>query len=212
MMIRICALAALSLLAICGLLVMLPRVQSYDDTALNALLDLDCPPPCFMGIRPGETTAGEAMRILQNHAWVGQTPIVTRSLFDRRTFSFQWQWNGTQPTAIDARWPGMISISQNLVQSIRVRTTLPLGNVWLALGDTNQGVALFSLDRPRHRNTTYIAVYEDFAILVRSPTAWRVARREFWGANVELESTNPENIAYFGAYPYPMPCHWVCRS
>ena len=30
--------------------------------------------------------------------------------------------------------------------------------------------------------------------------------------DVELETTNAETIAYFGSYPYPMPCRWVCRS
>ncbi len=190
------------------------RAQPYADEDLRAFLTPpeDCAPPCFMGIRPGVTTSGAAMRILQNHPWVNQPPVITRSVYDRRTFIIQWQWSGGQPTPIDTRWDGTISITQNLVQNVRVRTTLQLGNVWLTLGSTHQGVALFSLDRPRHRNTTYIAVYPDEALLVRSPTAWRIARREFWSAYVELETTNAETIAYFGSYPYPMPCRWVCRS
>lgn len=190
------------------------RAQPYDDGSLRALLNppLDCAPPCFMGIQPGKTTSGAAMRALQNHPWVGQSPVIMRSVYDRRTFIIQWMWSGEQPDVIDTRWQGTINVAQNLVQNIRVRTTIPLGNVWLALGDTDQGVALFSLDRPKHRNTTYIAVYSDISLLVRSPTSWRVARHEFWRTNVELESGNAESIAYFGAYPYPMPCHWVCRS
>ncbi len=48
------------------------RAQPYDDSELRAFLTppSGCAMPCFMGIRPGVTTADEAIAILEAHEWV----------------------------------------------------------------------------------------------------------------------------------------------
>ncbi len=64
--------AALLLSVVFLLPVLLIRAQPYDDSDLRAFLTPpeDCPAPCFMDIRPGMTTAEEAVSILDAHPWV----------------------------------------------------------------------------------------------------------------------------------------------
>jgi len=47
-------------------LIFLIRAQTYDDVELRTFLTPPegCSAPCFMGIRPGETTVGEAIALL----------------------------------------------------------------------------------------------------------------------------------------------------
>src|SRR4051812_45844003 len=49
---------------------LLIHAQPYDDHELRELLLPEgCPAPCFMGIRPGVTTADEAIKILESSEW-----------------------------------------------------------------------------------------------------------------------------------------------
>src|SRR5688572_3629883 len=72
------------------------HLQPYDDSDVRAFVapPQDCAAPCFMGIRPGETTVGEAVDILWAHPWVDQVREFTSARGQRTIF---WTWSGQQP-------------------------------------------------------------------------------------------------------------------
>src|SRR6185369_14911882 len=77
---------------------MLIHAQPYDDRELHQiLLPEDCPPPCFMGIRPGVTTVDEVIKVLQNNKWVGQIENQTQS---NLVGSITWAWSDQTPSWI----------------------------------------------------------------------------------------------------------------
>jgi hypothetical protein len=47
------------------------RIGFYDNDIIENLLEPDsCAMPCFMGIRPGETTLDEVAAIMLHHPWI----------------------------------------------------------------------------------------------------------------------------------------------
>lgn len=129
-------------LVLCGLLtalVVLIRAQPYDDAELRAFLTPPdgCPMPCFMSIRPGVTTADEAVAILEVHEWVGHMKVY----IDRtgHIYLLQWSWSGAQPPLIDGSKLAYISVRQDTVRSLTAETRIAFGDLWLALGKPDIG-------------------------------------------------------------------------
>ncbi|MBZ0299691.1 MAG: hypothetical protein K8J31_08130, partial [Anaerolineae bacterium] len=73
-MLKYWLIAAALLTATCALPIFAIRAQPFEDRAVQALVQPDCPPPCFMGIRPGVTTMREAVSMLPANAWVANGP------------------------------------------------------------------------------------------------------------------------------------------
>lgn len=205
---------ALSLTTLFTACVVLLRAQPNDDAALRALLlpDAGCAPPCFMGIRAGLTEGGQVRDLLSSHAWVARPPLSIRPINDANTQLYVWDWSGQQPKFVDTFWQGEVRVYKRIVRGVTVHTHIPFGAVWLALGGTRRGVAVFALNRADNRALMYIAVYADSGLLVRFAVPQRATRGDFWSAPVEFESANREALDYYGAYPLPQPCYWICRS
>jgi len=64
--------AVTALVALWALPILMIRAQPYHGDALTQFLlpPADCPVPCFLGVRPGVTTASEAFALLEAHPWI----------------------------------------------------------------------------------------------------------------------------------------------
>jgi hypothetical protein len=107
------------------------RAQPYDDSELRAFLTPPdgCPMPCLMGIRPGVTTADEAVAILDAHEWVSEIDFNEHQILIT-------QWTGLQPDFINTT-PATVLISSpdNEIFIIWIPIALPTGYVHLVLGE-----------------------------------------------------------------------------
>jgi hypothetical protein len=113
------------------------RAQPYDDSELRAFLTPPdgCPMPCFMGIRPGVTTADEALAILETHEWVGEIYTFNNGMTGELDY-MNWDWTGKQSNLIQAAtdtYPniGSLRITDGTVTDINVPTLISLGDIWL---------------------------------------------------------------------------------
>lgn len=97
--------------------------------------------PCFLGLRPGETTLDEALDILDHHAWVAGLDAYG----DDSQFIY---WSGAQPDFIDASEPGMVVIENGIVNKLRIPTRIRFGDLWLLMGQPQRGGFLYVRDRP----------------------------------------------------------------
>jgi hypothetical protein len=163
-----------------------------------------------MGIRAGMTEGSAVRGLLNAHEWVGRPPLSIRPINDANTQLYVWDWSGEQPRFVDTFWQGEVRVYKRIVRGVTVHTHIPFGAVWLALGATERGVAVFTLNRSDNRVLTYIAVYAGSGLLVRFAVPQRASRAEFWHAPIEFESANPEALDYYGTYPLPQPCYWIC--
>jgi hypothetical protein len=137
-MIRLLVRPMLASVFVFAALVGVIRAQPYDDSELRAILTpLDCPMPCFMGIRPGVTPIEEAVMILTAHEWATDV----RVFYNRggRLYQAQWAWSGQQPAFIDGSKLSYIYAQDGIVETINTETTVPFGNLWLILGTPDRG-------------------------------------------------------------------------
>jgi hypothetical protein len=122
----------LTLLA--ALPIALIRAQPYDDTELRAFLTPPdgCPAPCFIGIRPGVTTAQDAAVMLTTHALLLDTisPNPPRGLRVR----------ASRPDAlVEDRVFSYLDVENNVIQWIQMHTNISLADVWMAFGPPDWG-------------------------------------------------------------------------
>jgi hypothetical protein len=124
--------------------VLLIRAQPIEEQDLRAfLISPGCAPPCFLGIRPGVTTVGEAIAILENHAWVEHVqpyyigPDATSS--ESRGWAY-WDWKESasiwyraSPDALRGH-AGMFEMEHGVVADISIATNIPFGSVRLMMG------------------------------------------------------------------------------
>lgn len=136
------------LIVLTGLLllpVLLIRAQPYDDSELRAFLapSAGCPAMCLLGIRPGVTTAHEALTILEGHEWVGR---VDYQYYDPQRLSrnlVSWRWSGQQPSLIDSTQVGTIELATwdgsdvQKVYEISIATHITFARLVLAAGPPN---------------------------------------------------------------------------
>lgn len=124
-------LISLSVALLTGLLTLI-HAQPYDDRELRAvLLPEDCPAPCFMGIRPGVTTAAEMQRILRASGWISEIRMAPYA---------RWMgviWNEQAPVWFSNNNGGvglLVAVKGRVVEELHVSTKLPLAEVQLLLG------------------------------------------------------------------------------
>ncbi len=128
--------AILSALFVLSMLLI--RAQPYDDSELRDFLTPPegCPVPCFMGIRPGVTTAEEAIAILEAHPSLVDT--IEPNLPD-----------GIRLRAIDPQSPtgdsisGYLSIENNIIQWLRIQTDVSLWELWAIYGQPDWATSAF---------------------------------------------------------------------
>jgi hypothetical protein len=155
---------ALLLTMIFALCIGLIRARPHNDGELRAFLTPPegCPMPCFMGIRPGVTTAAEAIAILEAHEWVAEVYIY-RSLDYGQIDLINWNWNEKKNPLIDQSRMASIHAIDRVVADISIPTTFSLGETWLVWGqpgDTSYVVGLGSEDAP-----LYLQIFSSYSEL-----------------------------------------------
>jgi hypothetical protein len=101
-------------------------VFPYDDGGLGDLFaKADCVKLCFLDIRPGITTLGEALEKLGSSDWVTDMEI------DAKAQLVSWQWTGQQPRALDADRRAVLEYNDNRVLRIHLFAHIPLAEVML---------------------------------------------------------------------------------
>ncbi|MFN8452563.1 MAG: hypothetical protein U0521_29145 [Anaerolineae bacterium] len=105
------------------------RAQPYDDGGLWAqLAPSGCPQPCFLGIRPGVTSADDALALLRDNPWVAA--ITGRD--DRKII---WTWNGEQPPFLHAEpEDSRLMLRDGIVHAIGLRTSAQMGDIKIVFG------------------------------------------------------------------------------
>ncbi len=153
------------LFAAAALLVHAQPRDEYDIVRL--LVYKDCAAPCFLGIRPGITTAGDAVKLLENHEWVMN--IESRYTdFGQSTNTFwgyvYWQWKSGSPfwthtpTFKLGLYDSYLRILDGRVNEIAFSTSLPLGALVLSFGRDG----LYALDRPDRYGSPPYSVMQRF--------------------------------------------------
>lgn len=132
------------LIALCALPILAIHAQPYNDSELRAVLTRPegCPAPCFMGIRPGTTSAEQAIAILDAHQWIegvgekfgSMRPEVIDYQLPPMLSMIEWQWNDAAPRRIDAQKSGSLVVVNRLVNAVNIPTHLALGDVLLVYG------------------------------------------------------------------------------
>jgi hypothetical protein len=182
------------LLLIFTVTMLLIQSRPYDDSQLRKLLmPDDCDAPCFIGIRPGVTTAEAALDILKTHPWVASYEILHEPP-SSPPYVVYWEWNGQQPDFLrgDSR-PQMILTYDRiqLVESILVDTTIPVGYAYLMLGQTD---TTYSGRSVTMRNGIVInALFNDPSVLVWATIPCPVSYSKFWNAPMGLELSKSLN-------------------
>jgi hypothetical protein len=108
------------------------HAQPYTDADLKSFLaeSGDCPAFCFMGIKPGITTAESAIKLLKAHQWVKVVHVPPQ--FDNS--QILWEWNGSQSELLQSEATGILQVENGVVKNVMLQTRIPFGRIYLLLG------------------------------------------------------------------------------
>jgi hypothetical protein len=186
-----------------GALLLLIQGTAWDGQDLVAALSsADCSVPCFMGIQPGVTTGSVAYERLQTHAWIMDVDEVlstAETLDQSREALFIWRWNGREPSVLRTPFldAGEIDVQTGVVRSIKLRTVIPLGAVWLTFGKPGYGFTRLSKNY-LGRLANQVAYYPERGIVAQTLIEYPPTADDFWNAPVDLFLTGgtPEGSSY----------------
>lgn len=126
----------LLLFALLMVISVLIRAQHYDDRPIRQLLMAEgCPAPCFLGIRPGITTASDAINLLRDSQWV--QPETIAYIESDYGGGAVWSWNKRASPLLGKRQSSLVTTRQNGVQIVdllHIYTIVPGGDAYLTLG------------------------------------------------------------------------------
>lgn len=136
---------------------------------------------CWLGVRVGQTTAADAVGLLRRHPWVADV-LVNQAL--RRNMAaagaIRWHWNGQQPARLSG--VGELYASGGVIRTITLQTEIAVGDLWLYLGQPQQGVFSFLRGSMLHHG-----YYADTGLQVLSQIDCPTRLNAFWTARVRLE-------------------------
>lgn len=149
----------------------------------------DCRQPCFLGIRPGETTLRSAALLLQDHDEVRF--LVLNEDYSNHNTQSRIVWEYQLP---DGVLEGHIFAENFIVQRVSIYD-IPLADVWLALGqpDASRFIGEDGIDtfgNPIYNPVMHIGFYGAFNLRMISPAACG----SYWLENAQLSLT-PDNRA-----------------
>lgn len=141
---------------------LLIRAQPYDPSDLRIALSpaVDCPAPCFLGVRPG-TRWDDAAAILAQNAWVAGPRNDNAALYA----SWGWQWNETAPAWINRVGRSLMVLDGVRVNIVVVETTITWGDFLLAFGKPDQYRLVAAHDGLSY-DYRHVGWYADRAMLV----------------------------------------------
>ncbi|MBA3871371.1 MAG: hypothetical protein H0X30_19690 [Anaerolineae bacterium] len=184
-------------------LVLLLQGTAWDGHDLLAALDTSgCAAPCFMNIQPGITSSSMAYQRLQTHPWTMEVNAVLSTadtLNQTREALLIWRWNGREPLVLHTPFldAGEVDVQTGVVRSIRLRTGISFGMVWLTLGRPGYGYTQLSKNY-LGRLANQFAYYPRWGLVVQTLIEYPPTPDGFWNAPVDLFWTNgtPQNNNY----------------
>ena len=177
-----------------GVIVAQPR----DDATMRAFFTpQDCAAPCFLGIRPGVTTAQQAVALLQAHPWVKEIGDAGREppSHPQDYTNIVWDWSGQQPAFLSdasADNPPYLHINNGVVQYIRLVTRIPYGNAWLTIGAPSEGTLIVG-DDSAIRSTSYLGG----KLVFDSKIACPMTLAAVWNAPISITYSDGSMTAYY---------------
>jgi hypothetical protein len=148
---------AFPLVIVGSAMLLLIGARRYDGSTVAAFFAESCEAmPCWQGIRPGTTTINQALAILSSHPWIADISEVNTSsnLNTSGTVLIYWRWSARYPFIDGVRTshqPGILVTDQGLVRQIYLTTSIPLGDLWLALGGAQERTLNAQVDQQRLR-------------------------------------------------------------
>jgi hypothetical protein len=136
---------------------------------------------CWLGVRLGETTAAEAVDLLSQHPWVADVLVdqmLRRSM--EASGAIRWHWNGQQPERLSGF--GELYAAGGVIRTITLQTNIAVGDLWLHLGQPQQGVFSFLRGSMLHHS-----FYADTGLQALSQIDCPTQINDFWKAIVRLE-------------------------
>jgi hypothetical protein len=112
------------------------RAQPYDDSELRTLLN--CPTPCFIGIRPGVTTVQAAVQILEAQ------PSFADTVGLNPPYGVRFRANHPHGLIDDSVY-SYLERRDGIIQWFRVHTNMTLGDVWAAYGQPDWGARTYTM-------------------------------------------------------------------
>ena len=167
------------------------HARPYDEGDLRAFLAApeDCA-PCFMGIRLGRMTAGQAIEWLDQHAWVDHVILSERFGATQRGY-IGWRWNGQQPAWLSSEHLASLWVHDQVVRFVRVQTHITFGELWLLLHNPPMGPFRVEGDFPGTNPVAVIhAAYPDMSLLAQVTVSCPPRSVEFWNEPVRLQFYN----------------------
>ena len=163
-MLRFLLMPMLALTLLFGAAIGSIRAQPDDAAYRQAVRDfllppLDCPSPCWQGIRPGITTLNEALELLDSRGWTGTINFHRGMAMD--TGLLLMEWSGQQPAFIDPEQPALFWIEANIVERMAVRMNIPYADAWRSLSMPERGAVSIGSTSPPIFN--HYAGYHDTA-------------------------------------------------
>ncbi len=162
------------------------RAQPYDDHGLREFLAPPdgCPAPCFMGIRPGVTTAAEVeQRLLANRRVENLLYLPVEYNLSDNAMSVIWRWADGEQSFVDLEnQRNSIIIVNNVVSFIIIQTNIRMGDVFLSLGNPRER---FPYENERPCSASPRAIYPDSHIIAQTTLEFP-SLRHFEQPNVEI--------------------------
>ena len=215
-MIRLLALTLSALTAIFFAMIAAVHTQP-ENTDLRAFLlpSADCTMPCWQGIRPGATTADQALAILSANPWVKDVNGAwTQSASGARTYTnITWSWSGQQPAFAfnpATLTPPYLHIRNGVVQFIRIATDISYGAVWSIMGAPATGSLPASYSNAANRRRTHSAGYFGGEVVFDTEIDCMVNPIAFWNAPVSITYSDG-SIASYAMPSYDM-IHFVYQE
>ncbi len=152
-----------------------------------------CPMPCWYGIRPGVTTADEALRLLLANPWNGR---VVTSYYDASAGDgiITWVWNEAALAGVERFGGVRLRVRDRVVWNITLPPGIPLSDVWFAFGAPTGGdwTIVNTLTSPGYRIEQALN-YTGKQIVVTSRVLCPAKLIDFWRARSVVQLGEPEN-------------------
>ncbi len=176
---RVLSGAALRLTLLFGVTIGLIRARPYDDGGLGTFLtpSLNCPAPCWNGVRPEFTTYEEALLLL------GSSEAIRDLGSDMRQDNGHifWKWTTSHsPFLMNTTDVGYASVEKNVVSGLYLPGLRSFPDTWFALGAPQQ-VIIYSNAFWGINNVIYLSVYPD-ELYIASAIFCGATPRDLWTA------------------------------
>jgi hypothetical protein len=191
-MVRLLLIPALPLTLLFAAVIGVIQARPYQNDSLDALLapPAGCPAPCWQGIRPGVTRVGEAIDLLEAHPWIDHI-IITESFGATGSGFVGWAWSGKQPAPIDGRFRGAMWVNDDVVQSVRIPTTISFGALWLRFNRPPKGSFRLALDAQAMDHVIlHFAAYPDYKFVAWNEVICPLSLHDFWSATMSIQFTD----------------------